>query len=44
MKMYQTFGKNKFTIEETNYKQTHIPVAISQQRYKTEVLVSHLLV
>ena len=24
MKMLEAFGENKFTIEETNYKQTHI--------------------
>ena len=29
MKMQQTFSENKFTIEETNYKQTHISVTIS---------------
>ena len=28
-KMEQTLSENKFTIEETNYKQTHIPVDIS---------------
>ena len=33
--------KNKFTIKETNYKQTHIPVAISLSWYKTEMFVTH---
>ena len=44
MKMQQTLGKIKFTTEEINYKQTHIPVAISLLWYKIEVFITHLLV
>ena len=36
----KTFGKNKFAIEETNYKLTCTPAAISLWQYKTEVFVS----
>ena len=36
-KILQTFNENKFPIEETNYRQTSIPVVIFLLQYKTNV-------
>ena len=40
-KILLTISKNKFKMEKINYKQTHIPVAISLLWYKTQEFVTH---
>ena len=40
MKIWQTFGENKFTIEETTYNQTYVPVALLTYK-KKKVFIPH---